>query len=161
MMVSTGEGLGPLWSCEAVLGQARDLLADATAQKLPADRFRIAHLAALRATAAILSAYTTPGSRLARRPTSAWVLLTKTVPGLAAWADYFAAGAAQRAAADAGVTTAVSPKDADELVDAVATFLHVCTSLVAAAGSNVEPPTELATAPAPPRRQAALLSRAS
>lgn len=163
MTAALHERFDPLWSYDIVLTQARDLLADAEVQPAPADRFRIAHLAALRATAAVLSAYTEPGHRLARRPTSAWVLLSKLIPPLAPWAAYFAGGASQRAAADAGVSTAVSDNDADELLVAVRMFLELCASLVrlaGAGGAGGAALEELDRLPAPPRRQLAAMARA-
>lgn len=160
MTAAPHERFGSLWSCDIVLTQARDLISDAEAQPAPADRFRIAHLAALRATAALLSAYTEPGHRLARRPTSAWVLLTKVIPPLAPWAAYFAAGASQRAAADAGVAAAVTDQDADELLAAVQMFAQLCASLVRLAGSGAAVVEELDRLPAPPRRPLAAMARA-
>ncbi len=150
---------GALWSCDAVLDQARDLLVDARKQPRAADRFRLAHLAALRATAALLSAYTEPGQRVARRPTSAWVLLTKMLPPLAPWAEYFAAGAPQRAAADAGVLTTVTEADSLELTSAVQTFLDLCGVLVSQAATGADVEFEQ-IAPAP-QRAAETMSRAS
>lgn len=109
----------------SALDQARALWRDAVAQPHPADRFRISHLAALRATAALLAARSEPGRRLAHRPTSAWVLVLKIAPEFADWASYFAAGVAKRAAADAGVVGAVSDADAAEMLEAVRTYLFL------------------------------------
>lgn len=150
---------GALWSHEAVLAQARDLLADACKEPRAADRFRLAHLAALRSTAALLGAYTEPGQRVARRPTSAWVLLTKMLPPLAPWAEYFAAGAPRRAAADAGVLITVTEADSLELTTAVQTFLDLCALLVPLAERGAA--SELDSLPAPPQRVLASMSRAS
>lgn len=159
MTAPTLRPFGALWSCDAVLDQARDLLVDARKQPRAADRFRLAHLAALRATAALLSAYTEPGQRIARRPTSAWVLLTKLLPPLTPWAEYFAAGAPQRAAADAGVLTTVTEADSLELTAAVQTFLDLCAFLVPLAASGGA--AELDHLPVPPQRLSATMSRAS
>ncbi len=121
----------PLWRPDSVLVQAQALLQDAREQPRAADRFRIAHLAALRATAALLAVRTGPTERAARRrPTSAWVLLESTAPEFAEWSAYFAAGASQRAAADAGAVGAVSDADAEELLEAVATFLALVSAAV-------------------------------
>jgi L-fucose isomerase-like protein len=57
------------------------------------------------------------------RPTSAWVLLAAVAPELAEWAAFFAAGAAKRAAAEAGLPSAVTPREADDLVRDVEAFL--------------------------------------
>jgi len=48
------------------------------------------------------------------------------------WAAFFAAGAAKRAAAEAGVTHAVTAREADDLVRDVETFLTVVTTTVGA-----------------------------
>src|SRR5215218_5121609 len=105
-------------SALGLLEQARRGLRDAAAMAPPADRYATAHLAALRGAAAVLAARTqTTDPRLRRRrPTSAWVLLTAVAPELGEWAAFFAAGAGKRAAAEAGVTRAVSAREADDLV---------------------------------------------
>ena len=51
-----------------------------------------------------------------RRPRSAWVLLGQVAPELGEWATFFAAGAAKRAAAEAGLSHAVTEREADDLV---------------------------------------------
>ena len=128
-------GWSGLWRAESVLGQARALLDDALAQRQPADRFRIAHLAALRAAAALLLAVSPSGIRSARRPTSAWVLLDRLAPAFGEWSAYFAGRAGQRAAADAGAVGAVTSADAVEMVGAVRTFLELVQAAVTDAGT--------------------------
>lgn len=150
---------GPMWRSQAMVNQARELLGDARSQPIPADRFRIAHLAALRASAALLAAYSSPGQRAARRPTSAWVLLTKLAPPMSAWAAYFSAGAARRAAADAGVVGAVSAHDADEIVTSVDTFIQICTSAIGAHSGGGPSGEEFAGMPAPPVRHMVLTAQ--
>ena len=90
-------------------------------------RYAHAHVAALRATAALLAARARPvpgGSR--RKPQrNAWVLLTEVAPELGEWARFFAAGAAKRAAAEAGSTRAVTEREADDLVRDADRFLAV------------------------------------
>lgn len=116
-----------------LLSQSRVGLAEAAGLRLPAERYAAAHLAALRAAAAVLAARThsdTTASRR-RRPRSAWELLTEVAPELGEWAAFFAAGAAKRAAAEAGVTRAASAREADDLIRDVETFLSlVSTTLV-------------------------------
>lgn len=53
------------------------------------------------------------------------MLLTAVAPELAEWADFFAAGARKRAAAEAGVPAAVTPREADDLLRDVESFLAV------------------------------------
>ena len=142
------DGAGPslLWRAETVLGQARALLADAHGEREPGDRYRIAHLAALRGTAALLSVLT-GGATVRRRPTSAWVLLERALPEFASWAAFFASGQGRRAAADAGVRGAVTLDEADELVDATTRFLYLVEAGVAEAalrGGRSDAPTLVA-----------------
>lgn len=105
-----------------LLATAHEALADAAACRLPTERYAAAHLAALRAAAALLAARTRATAEK-RRPTSAWVLLSTVAPELAEWAAFFAAGAAKRAAAEAGVRSAVTPREADDLLRDADTFL--------------------------------------
>ena len=107
-----------------LLDQARRGLIEAAAATDPRERYATAHLAALRAAAAVLAARTRPeGNR--RRPRSAWVLLGEVAPELGEWATFFAAGAAKRAAAEAGLSRAVTEREADDLVRDVEAFLGV------------------------------------
>lgn len=105
--------------------QARRGLREAAQTSAAPDRYAGAHLAALRAAAAVLAAraHTTDPRARRRRPTSAWVLLASVAPELGEWAAFFAAGAGKRAAAEAGVLRAVTPREADDLVRDVQTFL--------------------------------------
>lgn len=86
-------------------------------------RYAAAHLAALRAAAAILADRAHPDDSRSRRPRSAWSLLVKNAPELREWAAYFAAGADKRAAAEAGQRAAVTAREADDLLRAADTFL--------------------------------------
>jgi hypothetical protein len=52
-----------------------------------------------------------------------WVLLPTVAPELAEWSAFFAAGAAKRAAAEAGLSRAVTPREADDLLRDAASFL--------------------------------------
>ena len=107
-----------------LLDQAHRGLAEAAGCTDARQRYATAHLGALRAAAAVLAARTRPeGGR--RRPRSAWVLLEQVAPELGEWATFFAAGAAKRAAAEAGLSSAVSEREADDLVRDVGTFLAV------------------------------------
>lgn len=106
---------------------ARDLLADASRglgracdAPDPADRYAIAHLAALRAAAAVLAARARPTRG---RRGSVWTLMTQVAPEFAEWAAFFAAGSAKRQAVQAGLPAGVSPREADDLVRQVAVFL--------------------------------------
>ena len=65
------------------------------------------------------------------RPRSAWVLLGQVTPELGEWATFFAAGAAKRAAAEAGLSHAVTEREADDLVRDVGAFLSVVENCLA------------------------------
>jgi hypothetical protein len=87
-------------------------------------RYASAHVAALRATAALLAARATPvvGPRRGRQK-NAWVLLAEVAPELTEWAAFFSAGAAKRAAAESGSLRAVTEREADDLVRDADRFL--------------------------------------
>ena len=53
------------------------------------------------------------------------MLLAEVAPELSEWATFFAAGAAKRAAAEAGSTRAVCEREADDLVRDADRFLAV------------------------------------
>jgi L-fucose isomerase-like protein len=112
-----------------LLALARRGLVEASSAATPGERYATAHLAALRAAAAVLACRAQPvaGGPTAAprrtRPTSAWVLLAAVAPELGEWAAFFAAGAAKRAAAEAGLPSAVTPREADDLVRDVEAFL--------------------------------------
>ena len=86
-------------------------------------RYALAHVAALRATAALLAARAQPMPVQKRRQKNAWVLLTEIAPEFTEWASFFAAGATKRAAAEAGSLRAVSEREADDLVRDADRFL--------------------------------------
>ncbi len=117
----------PAAAAGALLAAARRGLIEAAGLPAPGERYAAAHLAALRTAAAVLAARAQPETAppRRRRPTSAWVLLTAVAPELGEWAAFFAAGAAKRAAAEAGLTGVVTTREADDLVRDVETFLAV------------------------------------
>ena len=108
----------------ALLSQARGSLVEAEAAVDAGDRFRLAHLSALR-TGAAVCAYRGRPSAARRRLMSVWVLVERVAPEHAHWAAYFAAGAQIRAAIEAGAVSAVSVRAADDQVRAASEFLAV------------------------------------
>jgi hypothetical protein len=100
------------------LVEARELAPDGL-------RYATAHLAALRAAAAVLAARARPVPARRGRLTNVWVLLTMVAPELGEWAAYFAASAGKRAAAEAGIPRVVSAREADDLVRAAESFVSV------------------------------------
>jgi hypothetical protein len=93
-------------------------------------RYTHAHIAALRATAALLAARAQPQVGRRRPQRNAWTLLAQVAPELAEWARFFAAGAAKRAAAEAGSRRAVSEREADDLVRDADRFLALVEELL-------------------------------
>ncbi|MGO9783218.1 MAG: SAV_6107 family HEPN domain-containing protein [Streptosporangiaceae bacterium] len=131
-------------SALAMLDSARRGLADAVDETSPAGRYVAAHLAALRAAAAVVAVRGEPssGSRR-RRPRSVWELLPQVEPALAEWAAFFAAGASKRAAAEAGLSRAASAREADDLLRDAEIFLSVVET---ALGVPSQSPLPLRTA---------------
>ncbi|MFJ7207583.1 SAV_6107 family HEPN domain-containing protein [Streptomyces sp. NPDC098789] len=111
-----------------LLDKARRGLAEAALLPAPNERYATAHLAALRAAAAVLAARGRPEPvHPRRRPRirSAWEVLPQVAPELTEWSALFASGAARRARAEAGIADAASNRDADDLVRATAMFLRL------------------------------------
>lgn len=108
-----------------LLDLARHGLIEAVTASRPHERYALAHLAALRAAAAMLAVRALPAqTRVGQRgPRNAWALLTRVAPEMAEWAAFFAAGAGKRAAAEAGLTRAVTVREADDLLRDAETFL--------------------------------------
>ncbi|MFJ9314666.1 SAV_6107 family HEPN domain-containing protein [Pimelobacter simplex] len=104
--------------------RAAESLSEAVAARDVPTRYACAHVAALRAAAALLAARARPAAAPRRRSQkNAWVLLAEVAPELGEWATFFAAGAAKRAAAEAGSTRAVTEREADDLVRDADRFL--------------------------------------
>jgi hypothetical protein len=102
---------------------ARRVLGEAESTADPLERYAFAHLAALRAAAALLAARARPVTGKPRRPTSVWTLLVGVAPEMAPWAAYFASGANKRAAAEAGLRGAVTTRESDDLARDAASFV--------------------------------------
>lgn len=106
-----------------LLRLARQGVAEAAATACDGLRYATAHLAALRAAAAVLAVRAQPAPRRRNQVTSVWVLLRRVAPELGEWAGFFAAGANRRAAAQAGVRGVVTAREADDLVRAAEQFI--------------------------------------
>jgi len=109
----------------ALLESARHGLLAATEEVSPGSRYVAAHLAALRAAAAVVAARPADPSPRRKALKSVWELLPRVEPALAEWAAFFAAGARKRAAAEAGLPKAVSAHEADDLLRDAETFLSL------------------------------------
>jgi hypothetical protein len=131
-------------SALALLESARQGLAAAECEVSAGGRYVAAHLAALRAAAAVVAAKAEPGASGSRkRPRSVWELLPRVEPALSEWAAFFAAGAGKRAAAEAGLPRAVSLREADDLLHDAETFVSLAEN---ALGAPAQPLLPLLTA---------------
>ncbi len=117
-------------SVESLLSQAKITWAEAVLEPRAPEKYRSAHLAALRAAAALLALRARPVAASRRRPTSAWVLLEGVAPELVEWTVYFADSAQRRAAIEAGATSVVSERDADDLLRAAGEFIAIAERMV-------------------------------
>jgi hypothetical protein len=124
---TTAPALGPFdvpAATFAYLDRAAASLREAVTSTDVGLRYAHAHVAALRATAALLAARAQPQGDRRRSPQrNAWVLLAQVAPEFSEWASFFAAGAAKRAAAEAGSRRAVTEREADDLVRDADRFL--------------------------------------
>ncbi|MBB4694337.1 hypothetical protein BKA14_004485 [Actinoplanes abujensis] len=121
-----------------LLAIARDGLAEAARTQPDGIRYATAHLAALRAAAAVLAARARPAPASRRsKVTSVWSLLVLVAPDFGEWANYFALGASKRAAAEAGIPRVVTPREADDLLRAAEQFVAVVESSL---GLTYQPP---------------------
>lgn len=106
------------------LERAAESLREAITTTEVPTRYACAHVAALRAAAALLAAKAAP-TATRQRQKNAWVLLAEVAPELTEWASFFASGAGKRAAAEAGSRRAVTEREADDLIRESDRFLAV------------------------------------
>lgn len=122
-------------SASSLLAAARWELSEARTADTPAARYAAAHLAGLRAAAAVLAARARPGEPLGRRrPRSVWELLPQMAPALTEWASFFAAGAGKRTAAEASLPRSVTVREADDLVRDAETFVALVEATLGLSG---------------------------
>lgn len=108
-----------------LLDRSRSGLIEASTTSDSSQRFIDAHLAALRAGAALLGARSTPSSRSRLR--SVWELLPGVAVETTEWATYFAATARRRAAIERGSAQACT-READDLLRAAHRFVEMVRS---------------------------------
>ncbi|RBM19784.1 SAV_6107 family HEPN domain-containing protein [Streptomyces sp. PT12] len=110
-----------------LLAKAERGLDEAAALTDPGESYVAAHLAALRAAAAVLAVRgrPEPTARGRRRIRGVWEVLPEIAPELAEWGVLFAASAKRRARIDAGIRGVVSRADADELARAAGFFVRL------------------------------------
>lgn len=119
-----------------LLAIARRGLAEAAVTQPDGLRYAAAHLAALRAAAAVLAARARPAPARRNRVTNVWTLLAMVAPEFHEWALFFAAGASKRAAAEAGIRNVVTTREADDLLRAAEQFVAL---VEAALGGSRQP----------------------
>jgi hypothetical protein len=105
-----------------------ELVAAASAAT-PEEAFRHAHLAAMRAGAAVLAVRGRPGPRTRAR--TVWDMVARVAPELAPFTAYFAGNAAARAAVEAGRAGAVDAARARRATAAAEDFHAAVRALVA------------------------------
>lgn len=115
-----------------LLQRADGLLMEAAGEHDPAERFRVAYLAALRGAGAVL-ALTGADTAPRARSRNAWVMLQRAAPEFVMWADYFSGHSATRAALEAGLPREIGETRADEFYVRVGAFLHDVEDLIAPA----------------------------
>jgi hypothetical protein len=120
-----------------LLERARGYLGQARCAGDPAERFRLAHLAALRCAAAVVADRGRPANAR-RRLLNVWVVLEAVAPEHREWARHFAAAAAARAEVEAGLPGGVDARRAEEQLRTAADFLRTAEADV------LGPPTRLA-----------------
>ena len=113
---------------------AVDLMARADAELLAAqfstqagERFVHAHLAGLRAAAAIVAARGRPAGRT---PRTVWEMLAVAAPEVETWSVYFAGGAALRRAVEAGRSDVVDVARAEQAACAAQDFIDEVRALL-------------------------------
>lgn len=111
-----------------LLAQARAGLVEAATASRACDRYVAAHLAALRAGAAVLAARALP--RPTRGPRNVWLVLPHVAPELAEWGTFFAASALKRASIEAGIVRAATPREADDLLREAEHFVSLVAVLL-------------------------------
>ena len=115
--------------CSSWLDRSRASLVAACRTGSVSDRFVEAHLAALRAAAALLAARSRPSRRSRLR--SVWEVLPEVAPELTEWAVFFASTAQQRAVLERGARVPTT-READDLLRQSETFhslIRACLGL--------------------------------
>lgn len=107
-----------------LINLARQGLVEARAAGDVGQRYALAHLAALRAAAAVLASRAKPVPTRRRRITSVWLMLAMVAPALNEWSAFFAGGAAKRSAAEAGIAR-ITVDEADQLIQQSGHFIDL------------------------------------
>lgn len=95
------------------LSRARATLVAAELTGRPAERYLMAHQAVGQVAALVLRLR---GTRMRPPRRNVWELIVQVAPELAEWAGYFHALQGKRSAVQAGVTSVVSAREADDVI---------------------------------------------
>jgi len=114
-------------------------LVAATLASAPDETLLHAHLAALRAGAALVQVRGRPGGRPA--PRTVWDMVAVLAPELAAWAAFFADNAGTRSAVEAGRGDVVDARRAERALAAAEDFQTAVRTVI---GAGVQPQGQLA-----------------
>ena len=106
-----------------LLDRSRESLIDAQHEPAPPRRYQIAHLAALRAGAAVLAARSRPQHRRVRGMVTVWDLIPTLAPELSEWSGVFAQ-CSSRCTEDHS-DRRVSAREADDLLRDAERFLEL------------------------------------
>ena len=138
---SFGTTAGPQSTRAAELLRRAD--AELVAARLSGEAWELfthAHLAALRAGAAVVAARTAVPARPGRKALrTVWELLDAVAPELAAWSAYFADAAPLRSAVDAGRFEELSAGRAEQALFWAEDFVDAACSAVRGEGAVVDP----------------------
>lgn len=113
-------------AARTMLERAKSGLQQALQADNAGERYVTAHLAALRAGAAVLATRSRPGSR--GGPRTSWEILPTFAPELGEWASFFASTTTTRAAVEAGRQDAVTEQQASDLLRDAEAFYHLVRS---------------------------------
>ena len=128
-----GAGGEAVCACDAMTGGGPDVdatLAAAEAAQVPAQRFVLAHTAALQVAALVLARRR---AKVSGRP-GVWSVLARVAPELGEWAAFFDALALKRRAVEAGAVGLVTGREADDLIRDAHAFAGAAGVRVAAHG---------------------------
>ena len=124
----------------SLLERARQGLREALDEHEPSARYVAAHLAGLRAAAAVLAVRGRADGPRSPRLRSVWEVLPRVAPELTEWAAFFSAGAPIRAAVEAGRTSLIDSRTADDLLRDAEMFVRVVTEILGLPWQPVLPP---------------------
>lgn len=116
-----------------LIAMARHGLDEARVTRRDGLRYAAAHLAAVRAAAALVAARSRPVRGRSDSRVGIWVLLLQVCPEMVDWAVFFASGSVTRAAVEAGIPSRVTAEEADQLLARADEFVTLVEQQIGAA----------------------------